>query len=109
MVTKFKAEQPISEKDFLERELNDGIRGHQMGWLKWGFLLAFYFLRRYSTSGMPPQKFFAHSLRLTIQQGGDTDTNACIVGGLMGALVGLNNIPKEWTKKVYECDTGHGN
>jgi ADP-ribosylglycohydrolase len=27
-------------------------------------------------------------------EGGDTDTNAAIVGGMMGALVGFNEIPQ---------------
>ena len=33
------------------------------------------------------------AVRMTIQQGGDTDTNACIVGGMIGALVGIGKIP----------------
>lgn len=28
-------------------------------------------------------------------EGGDTDTNACIVGGMIGAAVGLGNIPEK--------------
>ena len=34
-----------------------------------------------------------------IKQGGDTDTNACIIGGLMGALVGFNQLPQEYLIK----------
>ncbi len=29
----------------------------------------------------------------TIREGGDTDTNACIVGGLVGAILGFKNLP----------------
>lgn len=36
----------------------------------------------------------------TIKLGGDTDTNACIVGGLIGAISGINAIPGEWTDAV---------
>ena len=33
------------------------------------------------------------SIRQTIQEGGDTDTNACIVGGMLGALFGIKFLP----------------
>tara|TARA_B110000285_G_C14597016_1_gene368938 strand:- start:98 stop:205 length:108 start_codon:yes stop_codon:yes gene_type:complete len=33
------------------------------------------------------------SIEQTIREGGDTDTNAAIVGGMIGALVGLKKIP----------------
>jgi len=46
------------------------------------------------------------TLRLSIQQGGDTDTNACIAGGLIGALVGVGNIPTYLFRRVmdYDCN-----
>jgi len=28
-----------------------------------------------------------------IRQGGDTDTNACIVGGVIGSIVGFKKLP----------------
>jgi len=31
-----------------------------------------------------------------ITQGGDTDTNACIVGGLVGSMVGFKKLPSEY-------------
>ena len=31
----------------------------------------------------------------TLLRGGDTDTNACIVGGMSGALHGLHSIPAQ--------------
>ena len=36
---------------------------------------------------------YSESIRQIIQQGGDTDTNACIAGGMIGALVGIKQIP----------------
>jgi ADP-ribosylglycohydrolase len=33
-------------------------------------------------------------------KGGDTDTNAAIVGGLIGAWQGISQIPQEWTIKI---------
>ncbi len=35
---------------------------------------------------------------------GDTDTNAAIVGGLLGAQ-GINVIPKEWVEEVMSYDS----
>lgn len=40
--------------------------------------------------------------------GGDTDTNACIVGGLVGARVGISGIPENMSRAILECDTTKG-
>lgn len=40
-----------------------------------------------------------------IKAGGDTDTNAAIVGGLLGAAVGLTNIPSEMVEKMIRVRT----
>lgn len=39
-------------------------------------------------------EYYKNSLRFVIKQGGDTDTNACIMGGFMGAITGFNKLPK---------------
>ncbi len=31
-----------------------------------------------------------------IKRGGDTDTNAAIVGGLLGSIIGFKNLPNEY-------------
>ena len=58
-------------------------------------VLSFYFLLRYIPDKWENNKeeFFKKALKETINLGGDTDTNACIVGGMVGALVGLKYIP----------------
>ena len=43
-------------------------------------------------------------MREVIALGGDTDTNACIVGGLLGAIVGESNIPDFMKKLVQKFD-----
>lgn len=43
-------------------------------------------------------------MRKTIQLGGDTDTNAAIVGGMIGALVGFKNLPEFMVNKVLDFD-----
>ena len=39
---------------------------------------------------------------------GDSDTNCAIVGGLIGAYVGVKNIDQSKVKKVLECDIKTG-
>ena len=41
------------------------------------------------------QLTFEESLRQILSKGGDTDTNAAIVGGLMGAFHGFDRIPRK--------------
>ena len=48
---------------------------------------------------------YVEALRETLAGGGDTDTNACIVGGLMGALHGEDGIPQPMRAAVLTCDT----
>ena len=35
---------------------------------------------------------------------GDSDTNCCIVGGMIGAYVGIDNIDQTKIRKVLECN-----
>ena len=51
---------------------------------------------------------FVEALRETLTGGGDTDTNACIVGGLMGAFHGEDGIPQPMRAAVLTCDTALG-
>ena len=51
---------------------------------------------------------YEEALRETLAGGGDTDTNACIVGGLLGARWGAAAIPRPMTEKVLSCDTAAG-
>lgn len=39
----------------------------------------------------------------TVMQGGDTDTNAAVCGALLGALYGVEGIPRCWTECVLNC------
>lgn len=41
-------------------------------------------------------------------QGGDTDTNACIVGGLIGSVIGILGIPESSIEKLLNCDIKKG-
>ncbi|MBE7373944.1 inositol monophosphatase family protein [Pseudomonas lopnurensis] len=60
----------------------------QMGWVLIALQNAFYHLLAGNTVG--------HALNETIRQGGDTDTNACIAGALLGAVDGIARL--DWAQ-----------
>ena len=77
----------------------------QAGYVRIAFTYAFYHLKQRSS--------FRAALSDTLARGGDTDTNACIVGGLIGAYRGINKlIESEATRKmiypVLMCDPSLG-
>ncbi|MGY1606359.1 ADP-ribosylglycohydrolase family protein [Geodermatophilus sp. SYSU D00700] len=51
---------------------------------------------------------FAEVLRLVVDLGGDTDTVACVAGGLAGAVYGMGGIPMRWSSPVHGRVPGHG-
>jgi ADP-ribosyl-[dinitrogen reductase] hydrolase len=65
-----------------------------IGHVRWAFVLAFYFLRNPSIS-------YEDAIRTTLQKGGDTDTNACIVGGMVACY---HPIPDYMLRPVLEFD-----
>ncbi|PJI96755.1 ADP-ribosylglycohydrolase [Acidovorax sp. 69] len=71
-----------------------------MGFVRIAFVHAFHHMLR----GTP----FFDALQNVLGYGGDTDTNACIVGGLVGARVGLTGIPGQMIDAVLSCDTAKG-
>ena len=44
----------------------------------------------------------------TVMAGGDTDTNACIAGALLGACHGLEAIPERWREAILACRPEEG-
>lgn len=72
----------------------------QEGFVRWGFTLAFRHLLRRTT--------FKEAIRDTIARGGDTDTNACIVGGMVGALWGFGPIPTSMRSPVLNFSKTKG-
>lgn len=65
------------------------------GWIRIALRNAFWLLRR----GLP----LGEALQWTVEQGGDTDTNACIAGALLGAVQGRAAIPAQWRQMVLTC------
>ena len=86
--------------------LDDARRGElipyvqQIGYVRIGFTHAF----RHLIAGTD----YVPAIRETIAGGGDTDTNACIVGGLIGAACGADSIPAAMREKVLTCTTKDG-
>jgi len=83
----------------VERNVDVGYRPHS-GFVKYGFVHAF----RHLLLGTP----YRDAVAETLLGGGDTDTNACIVGGLSGALHGVKATPKPLVLAVMSCDTRKG-
>ncbi|MDJ0734228.1 MAG: ADP-ribosylglycohydrolase family protein [Nostocaceae cyanobacterium] len=48
------------------------------------------------------QRDYSHGILEIIQCGGDTDTTAAILGGIIGAGVGENGIPQVWIHNLWE-------
>ena len=89
-------------KDWLkEAALNVKTPYHPLdGFVRIGFTHAFRHLRL--------QTPYEDAIRETLEGGGDTDTNACIVGGLLGALWGPEAIPTWMKEPVLSCNTNQG-
>ena len=71
--------------------------------LKIAWTYAFSFLKEWSSN-------FNHILKKILEQGGDTDTNAGIVGGLLGALIGYNDIYESNGNQIsimLNCEVSH--
>ena len=84
-----------------EAEAGSGPPYHPMdGFVRIAFTHAFRHLKAETP--------FVEALRETLAGGGDTDTNGCIVGGLLGALHGENAIPEAMRAAVLTCDTARG-
>lgn len=76
----------------------------QMGFVKHAFILTYYFLLRAKNRNNNYKGFFEHVLRQIVSLAGDSDTNATIVMAMIGALVGIQDVPSDMIAKVIEFD-----
>eukprot|EP01083_Nonionella_stella_P060681 158340_1 len=67
-----------------------------MGLVKIAFQRCCYHLLKKSS--------YKEAIQSVVGEGGDTDTNACIVGGIMGAYHGLSGIPDEYIVNIHKCN-----
>jgi len=72
----------------------------QMGWV----LIALGNARWQLGRGAPLEE----ALVDTVRRGGDTDTNACVCGGLLGSVYGILNIPDHWLTVLRACRPDRG-
>jgi ADP-ribosylglycohydrolase len=70
------------------------------GFVRIAFTHAFFHLLEGST--------YEQGLTAILAGGGDTDTNACIVGGLLGALHGYSALPPAMVQSLLNSDTEKG-
>lgn len=80
----------------LSCDINDIVCTTNIGHVKHAFMLAFHLLNKKVT--------FEEGIHITLMKGGDTDTNAAIVGGMLGALHGFSRIPKYMKDPVLQFD-----
>jgi ADP-ribosylglycohydrolase len=78
------------------------VNNNKKGWCIYGIYLAYYSLIHFDN--------YADGIDYIIQQKGDTDTNACIAGYLLGAFYGYDKmVSHKRTKKnihiMMKCDT----
>ncbi|KAH7491942.1 hypothetical protein PRIC1_002587 [Phytophthora ramorum] len=83
---------------FLEESLDVAnlVCTRKVGHVRWAFVLATHFLRK--------NEGYERAIQQTLLKGGDTDTNAAIVGGLIGALHGVGSIPSRMREAVLAFD-----
>jgi len=67
-----------------------------IGYVKWGFIQAIYYLRNNTP--------YEIALKEVLLRGGDTDTNGAIIGGILGALHGIDGIPSYMMNPVLAFD-----
>lgn len=51
---------------------------------------------------------YEQCMRLCLKLAGDTDTNCCIVGGMVGAYFGKKELPKKMMDTCLNCDVSKG-
>ena len=70
------------------------------GWARIAFYYTFYYLKE--------SVGYSDVIKSLLKMGGDTDTNACIVGALIGACAGYSNLPEKSIKGVLEYNNSKG-
>jgi ADP-ribosyl-[dinitrogen reductase] hydrolase len=104
---KFLAEVSSEVTEWLDEAISGDLPDAlpQAGFVRIAFTYAFFHLNQGSS--------YRAAISDTLIRGGDTDTNACIVGGLVGAYRGLNNllVSEASRKMIYPvmmCDPSLG-
>jgi len=79
-----------------------------MNWMQRTVVLTYYYLLRFSDfleNELSIDGFYQKCLFKVLKEGGDSSTNASLVGSMIGAAVGLTEIPVEMINKLLECSS----
>lgn len=71
-----------------------------MGWAKIAWTYGIGLLHTLATTG--EELDYQQEIKRVIGRGGDSDTNAAIVGGLLGAVVGFRKLPASYLSSVFK-------
>jgi len=100
------ASSPAAQRSGVTESLRNAAQsppvcdGESIGWVRVALQNAFYHALHAES--------FESGVVATVMAGGDTDTNACIAGALLGALYGEGAIPERWREAVLGCVTPRG-
>jgi ADP-ribosyl-[dinitrogen reductase] hydrolase len=72
-----------------------------IGWLKIAWVGGFILTKQQRTD-------YKEVMKLILEWGGDTDTNACIIGGIIGAAIGIDKLPGDFVSKLIYSDPSIG-
>jgi len=83
------------KKDFLSE-----IEGPSIGYYMHAMNLIFFILKFFRNFGNDenPKEIYRNIINFICNKGGDTDTNCCIVGGVVGAVLGYKNIESKYVE-----------
>lgn len=73
------------------------LDGEKQGWVRFAFTAAFHALHRAEAVGVE------EALVELVMRGGDTDTNGAIAAALLGAVHGVEALPKRWREPIRRC------
>ena len=92
-VKRFVNDQRSDIKSYLDQLSRPLLPGNErIGWAKIAWSYAFYCLIR--------RMSFLESMKFVLRQAGDTDTNCAIVGGMIGASLGIKKMCDEIPKQI---------
>ncbi|CAI2369180.1 unnamed protein product [Moneuplotes crassus] len=90
-----------------EKPTLDSLK-ENMGWIKHAFVCCMRYLRlaaqKQENNEQLDSKFYEEAMVEILMGAGDTDTNACIAGGVIGAILGFDKLPEIPKDKVLNWD-----
>ncbi|KAL4462529.1 hypothetical protein ABPG74_000359 [Tetrahymena malaccensis] len=91
-------------RDHVLKEIYSNTKEYEV-WIKHQFINVFIILKKIADGNESiDSELLPRVLRQIIRLGGDTDTAGCIVGGMIGSLVGYQNIPQNYLNTLIQCD-----